>query len=115
MMNTHTIGNSKWQPASPMLNEKALAEILGLTEYRVRQMRLKQGLPCITDKDQHQIYYYWPVVDEYFRAKSKPYGSDETISEVLDKDAEPDVDFSSTEPPEPVLSKQPVYKPMERV
>ncbi len=106
---------TNWQPTCLMLNEKDLASVLGVTEYRVRQMRLKQGLPCVADKDQHQIYYYWPVVDEYFRAKSKPYNTESEEATVEENTSTTDMKLSLPDQQEPAHSKLCQYKPMEPV
>lgn len=113
-INTST-SKVNWQSKRLMLNEKELASVLGVTEYRVRQMRLKQDLPCITDKEQHQIYYYLPVVDEYFRARSKPYRSESEEPTVTENAMATDMKFSLTDLQEPAHSKQFFYKTMEPV
>lgn len=97
-----------------LLNEKQLAAVLGQTEYAVRQLRLKHGLPCIPNKGQHQIFYYWPTVDEYFKKKSKPFDT-ETEQPVIATNEVTAKICIPPELPEPVPSKQRRYKPMEPV
>ena len=70
---------------------------------------------CITDKEQHQIYYYLPVVDEYFRARSKPYRSESEEPTVTENAMATDMKFSLTDLQEPAHSKQFFYKTMEPV
>lgn len=113
-INTST-SKVNWQSKRLMLNEKELASVLGVSEYRVRQMRLNQNLPCITYKDQHQIYYYMPVVDEYFRARSKPYSTEAEEATVTENVSTTDIKLSLPDLQEPAHSKQCQYKTMEPV
>ena len=54
-----------------VMNEKDMAAYLGISRYFLTELRKKHGLKCMIFEGQHCIYYYLPVVDEFFRAKSK--------------------------------------------
>ena len=103
------------QPPKMLMNEKELADYLGQTEYSVKQLRLKCGLPALPKNGRHEIQYYWPAVDDYLRQLSKPFNAD---GEPLKKSQYETVTDSNNAPsgaPEPVTSKQILYKPMEPV
>lgn len=108
-------GNN-FQPPSLIMNEKTLADYLGQTEYAVKQLRTKCGLPCLPRNGRHEIQYYWPAVDEYFRQQSKPFRSDMKQVKITDYGAEVDMDIVQPEPMEPVGTfKKCQYKKMEPV
>ena len=54
-----------------VMNEKDMAAYLGISRYFLTELRKKHGLKCLIFEGQHCIYYYLPVVDEFFRARSK--------------------------------------------
>lgn len=113
-MNMYT--ENRIQPPSLIMNEKTLADYLGQTEYAVRQLRTKCGLPCLPRNGRHEIQYYWPAVDEYFRQQSKPFCYDMKQVKKTDYGAEVDMDIVQPEPMEPVgIVKQCQYKKMEPV
>ena len=58
-------------PKELLMNEKDMAAYLGISRYFLTELRKKHGLKCLMFEGQHCIYYYLPVVDEYFRARSK--------------------------------------------
>ena len=113
-MNRNT--ENRFQPPSLIMNEKTLAEYLGQTEYEVKQLREKCGLPCLPRNGRHKIQYYWPVVDEYFRQQSKPFDSSRKSTENQDCEPVTDTNIINPESKEPVVPKmQILYKPMEPV
>ena len=54
-----------------VMNEKDMAAYLGISRYFLTELRKKHGLKCMIFEGQHCIYYYLPVVDEFFRSRSK--------------------------------------------
>ena len=107
---------NKFQPPPLLMNEKTLAEYLGQTEYAVRQLRKKCGLPHLPKNGRHEIQYYWPVVDEYFRQQSKQFDSSRKPTEKQDCEPVTDMNIINPESTEPVVpKKQYMYKPMEPV
>ena len=54
-----------------VLNEKQLAKYLGTSRYFVTLLRKRYGLKYVVLQGMHNIYYYLPMVDEFFRNKSK--------------------------------------------
>ena len=58
-------------PKELLMNEKDMAAYLGISRYFLTELRKKHGLKCLIFEGQHCIYYYLPVVDEYFRNRSK--------------------------------------------
>ena len=68
------ISGSNTKPKVPkelLMNEKDMAAYLGISRYFLTELRKKHGLKCLIFEGQHCIYYYLPVVDEYFRNRSK--------------------------------------------
>ena len=59
-----------------VMNEKDMAAYLGISRYFLTELRKKHGLKCLIFEGQHCIYYYLPVVDEFFRARSKGLGAE---------------------------------------
>ena len=110
------MNNNYYQPPSLLMNEKELAIFLGQTEYAVKQLRLKCGLPTLPKNGRHEVQYYWPAVDEYLRQLSRPFNADD--GEPMKK-TEPvkvtDMNSIPTGEPEPATSKHVLYKPMEPV
>ena len=108
-------------PKELLMNEKDMAAYLGISRYFLTELRKKHGLKCLIFEGQHCIYYYLPVVDEYFRARSKslhgeeevPDGKQESItSNVVNQpvQAETPVRYNSTPP-----ARKFPYKPMKAV
>ncbi len=58
-------------PKERLMNEKDMAAYLGISRYFLTELRKKHGLKCLIFEGQHCIYYYLPVVDEYFRNRSR--------------------------------------------
>lgn len=58
-------------PKELLMNEKDMAAYLGISRYFLTELRKKHGLKCLIFEGQHCIYYYLPVVDEFFRNRSK--------------------------------------------
>ena len=58
-------------PKELLMNEKDMAAYLGISRYFLTELRKKHGLKCLIFEGQHCIYYYLPVVDEYFRNRSR--------------------------------------------
>ena len=54
-----------------VMNEKDMAAYLGISRYFLTELRKKHGLKCLIFEGLHCIYYYLPVVDEFFRTRSK--------------------------------------------
>ena len=54
-----------------VMNEKDMAAYLGISRYFLTELRKKHGLRCLMFEGLHCIYYYLPVVDEFFRTRSK--------------------------------------------
>ena len=109
-------------PKELLMNEKDMAAYLGISRYFLTELRKKHGLKCLIFEGQHCIYYYLPVVDEYFRARSKslhgeeevPDGKQESItSNVVNQpvQAETPVRYSNSPPP----ARKFPYKPMKAV
>ena len=69
-------GKSIKSPKELLMNEKDMAAYLGISRYFLAELRKKHGLKCLIFEGQHCIYYYLPVVDEYFRSRSKGLQSD---------------------------------------
>ena len=61
-----------------VMNEKDMAAYLGISRYFLTELRKKHGLKCLIFEGQHCIYYYLPVVDEFFRSRSKGLGAEIT-------------------------------------
>ena len=64
------------EPRELLMNEKDMAAYLGISRYFLTELRKKHGLKCLIFEGQHCIYYYLPVVDEYFRSKSRVMPAD---------------------------------------
>ncbi len=108
--------NNSYQPPSLLMNEKELANFLGQTEYTVKQLRLKCGLPTLPKNGRHEVQYYWPVVDEFLRQLSKPFNAEDVQPmERPEPDKVTDMNSIPTGEPEPGISKQLLFKPMEPV
>lgn len=54
-----------------LMNEKDMAAYLGISRYFLTELRKKHGLKCLKFEGHHCIYYYLPVVDEFFRKRAK--------------------------------------------
>ena len=63
-------------PRELLMNEKDMAAYLGISRYFLTELRKKHGLKCLIFEGQHCIYYYLPMVDEYFRSKSRVMPAD---------------------------------------
>ena len=68
-------------PKERLMNEKDMAAYLGISRYFLTELRKKHGLKCLIFEGQHCIYYYLPVVDEYFRSRSRSLQSDIQVPE----------------------------------
>ena len=109
-------------PKEMLMNEKDMAAYLGISRYFLTELRKKHGLKCLIFEGQHCIYYYLPVVDEYFRARSKGLQPDAQIPDeepVVNpgKAVNPPVQtdrqlgYNNSAPP----TKKVPYKPMKAV
>ena len=63
--------NNLIDSANLVMNEKDMAAYLGISRYFLTELRKKHGLRCLMFEAHHCIYYYLPVVDEFFRTRSK--------------------------------------------
>ena len=63
--------NNANDSANLVMNEKEMAAYLGISRYFLTELRKKHGLRCLMFEGHHCIYYYLPVVDEFFRTRSK--------------------------------------------
>ena len=101
-----------------VLNEKQLAKYLGTSRYFVTLLRKKYGLKYVVLHGMHSIYYYLPMVDEFFRNKSKSDkaddASDESSSESVSEVKLPEA-FDTLVPAEPKRVKQMHFKPMQQI
>ena len=60
---------------------RTLAAYLGISRYFLTELRKKHGLKCLIFEGQHCIYYYLPVVDEYFRNRSRSLQAEMQVPE----------------------------------
>ncbi len=101
-----------------VLNEKQLAKYLGTSRYFVTLLRKKYGLKYVVLHGMHNIYYYLPMVDEFFRNKSKSDKADEDSDESSSKSASevklPEA-FETMVPAEPKRAKTMHFKPMQQI
>ena len=101
-----------------VLNEKQLAKYLGTSRYFVTLLRKKYGLKYVVLRGMHNIYYYLPMVDEFFRNMSKSDNSDEDSDESSPESASevklPEA-FETLVPAEPKRVKQMHFKPMQQI
>ena len=101
-----------------VLNEKQLAKYLGTSRYFVTLLRKKYGLKYVVLHGMHNIYYYLPMVDEFFRNKSKSDKADEDSDESSSKSASevklPEA-FETMVPAEPKRVKTMHFKPMQQI
>ena len=104
--------------AGVVLNEKQLAKYLGTSRYFVTLLRKKYGLKYVVLHGMHNIYYYLPMVDEFFRNKSKSDKADEDSDESSSKSASevklPEA-FETMVPAEPKRAKTMHFKPMQQI
>ncbi len=109
-------------PKELLMNEKDMAAYLGISRYFLTELRKKHGLKCLIFEGQHCIYYYLPVVDEYFRARSRslhgeeevPDGNQESITgNIVNQPVQADtpVRYSNSTPP----ARKFPYEPMKAV
>ncbi len=106
-----------------VMNEKDLAAYLGISRYFLTELRKKHGLKCMVFEGQHCIYYYLPVVDEFFRARSK--GLDTGTLTLSEEAPVTDTPVNSDEPAQndnvetgtttPFTTRIMPYKPMRAV
>ncbi len=78
---TETKMNKENRTAGVVLNEKQLAKYLGTSRYFVTLLRKKYGLKYVVLRGSHNIYYYLPMVDEFFRNMSKSDNADDSADE----------------------------------
>ena len=101
-----------------VLNEKQLAKYLGTSRYFVTLLRKKYGLKYVALHGMHNIYYYLPMVDEFFRNKSKTDNadddSDESSPEIASEIKLPEA-FEKLVPAEPKRVKAMHFKPMQQI
>ena len=57
-------------PKELLMNEKNMAAYLGISRYFLTELRKKHGLKYLMFEGHHCIYYYLPLVDEYFRSRA---------------------------------------------
>ncbi len=104
--------------AGVVLNEKQLAKYLGTSRYFVTLLRKKYGLKYVVLHGMHNIYYYLPMVDEFFRNKSKSDKADEDLDESGSESASevklPEA-FETMVPAEPKRAKTMHFKPMQQI
>ena len=105
-------------PKELLLNEKDMAAYLGISRYFLTELRKKHGLKCLIFEGQHCIYYYLPVVDEFFRTRSRSLQPDtETPDEVpgntTNQSVEAEKPGRHTNSPTP--TKRFPYEPMKAV
>ena len=106
-----------------VMNEKDLAAYLGISRYFLTELRKKHGLKCMVFEGQHCIYYYLPVVDEFFRARSKgldtgtqPLSEETPVTDTPENaDKPPQNDKVETGTTTPFATKIVPYKPMRAV
>lgn len=105
-------------PAGLVFNEKQLAKYLGTSRYFVTLLRKKYGLKYVELRGMHNIYYYLPMVDEFFRNKSKSDKEDEDSDESSPESASevklPEA-FETLVPAEPKRVKTMHFKPMQQI
>ncbi len=82
--------------ANLVMNEKDMAAYLGISRYFLTELRKKHGLKCLMFEGHHCIYYYLPVVDEFFRTRSKGLGVGTNVLPESKPSAEP---LEATETP----------------
>ncbi len=101
-----------------VLNEKQLAKYLGTSRYFVTLLRKKYGLKYVVLHGMHSIYYYLPMVDEFFRNKSKSDKPDEDADEISPESVSevkmPEA-FDTLVPAEPKRAKTMHFKPMQQI
>lgn len=101
-----------------ILNEKQLAKYLGTSRYFVTLLRKKYGLKYVVLHGMHTIYYYLPMVDEFFRNRSKAdYAdddSDESSPEIASEVQLPEA-FEKLVPAEPKRTKTMHFKLMQQI
>ena len=73
--------NELMAPKELLMNEKDMAAYLGISRYFLTELRKKHGLKCLIFEGQHCIYYYLPVVDEYFRNRSRSLQAEMQVPE----------------------------------
>ena len=104
--------------AGVVLNEKQLAKYLGTSRYFVTLLRKKYGLKYVVLRGMHNIYYYLPMVDEFFRNMSKSDNpdedSDESSPEIASEVKLPKA-FETLVPAEPKRVKTMHFKPMQQI
>ena len=104
--------------AGVVLNEKQLAKYLGTSRYFVTLLRKKYGLKYVVLRGMHNIYYYLPMVDEFFRNMSKSDNSDEDSDESSPESASevklPEA-FETLVSAEPKRVKTMHFKPMQQI
>lgn len=109
-------------PKELLMNEKDMAAYLGISRYFLTELRKKHGLKCLIFEGQHCIYYYLPVVDEYFRNRSRSLQPDIQLPETDAKEtpgkalispvqADRQVGYNTSTTP----TKKFPYKPMKAV
>ena len=109
-------------PRELLMNEKDMAAYLGISRYFLTELRKKHGLKCLIFEGQHCIYYYLPVVDEYFRSRSRVMPADTVVLASGTADDETGgVPASCQQQAEtekatfPVQQQRKLYKPMQAV
>ncbi len=81
-------------PVGLIMNEKRLAEYLGTSTYFITLLRKNYGLKYLMLEGMHCIYYYLPMVDEFFRKHSKTFAGTEDGAENGNEEAEvPEVEL----------------------
>ena len=109
-------------PKELLMNEKDMAAYLGISRYFLTELRKKHGLKCLIFEGQHCIYYYLPVVDEYFRNQSRSLqpdiqppetGTEETPGKAVITPVQADRQAGYTTSTTP--TKKIPYKPMKAV
>lgn len=117
------MNNKRAESPNLVMNEKDMAAYLGISRYFLTELRKKHGLKCIIFEGQHCIYYYLPVVDEFFRARSKgldtgtpPLSEDNPATDTPGKADKPiQSDKVETSTDRPFTTKIVPYKPMKAV
>ena len=107
-------------PVGLIMNEKRLAEYLGTSTYFITLLRKNYGLKYLMLEGLHSIYYYLPMVDEFFRKHSKTFsGSDAGAEDDHEESEVPEVklpeplDVSMISEPKSQRVKH--YRPMKAI
>ncbi len=113
--------NETVAPKELLMNEKNMAAYLGISRYFLTELRKKHGLKYLIFEGHHCIYYYLPLVDEYFRSRATVMPTDTVIpADMLSSDCSRNLETGQQQTDDnrdttsgPFTPKR--YKPMQAV